>query len=85
MNLPEGGMRKESTASNRQVKRSSPRVRGRIRHILVPTDFSAAAGRALRYAAPLAKRFGAAMALLHVARPLTYEADYGYGECRTQR
>jgi universal stress protein A len=68
-----------STPTTRRVKRSPPLVCGKIRHILVPTDFSAVAGRALRYAAPLARRFGAAMALLHVVRPLTYEADYGYG------
>jgi universal stress protein A len=72
-------MRKKPTASTRKGKRPSPLVGGKIRQILVPTDFSAAAGRALRYAAPLAKRFGAAMVLLHVVPPLTYEADYGYG------
>ena len=54
-------------------------VRFRVRHILVPTDFSPVARKALRYARPLAERFGARITLLHVVAPVTYEADYGYG------
>jgi universal stress protein A len=54
-------------------------VRFRVRHILVPTDFSPVARKALRYARPLAKRFGARITLLHVVAPITYQADYGYG------
>jgi nucleotide-binding universal stress UspA family protein len=72
-------MRNKSTVPTRQGKRPTPLAGRKIRQILVPTDFSTAAGRALRCAAPLAKRFGAAMVLLHVVPPLTYEADYGYG------
>ncbi len=51
----------------------------RVREILVPTDFSTAARRALRYAQPLARRCGARLTLLHVVAPDRYEADYGYG------
>jgi universal stress protein A len=54
-------------------------VRFRVRHILVPTDFSPISRKALRYARPLAKRFGARITLLHVVAPVTYKADYGYG------
>lgn len=55
------------------------------RHILVPTDFSSAARRAMRYARPLAARCGARLTLLHVVTPLGYEADYGYGPVIRQR
>jgi universal stress protein A len=54
-----------------------PRLKAR--HILVPTDFSSAARRAIRYARPLAVRCGARLTLLHVVSPRRYEADYGYG------
>lgn len=72
-------MRKESTVSTRDEQRAFPLSRNKVRHILVPTDFSAAARRALRYAGPMAKRFGASMVLLHIVPPFTYQADYGYG------
>jgi universal stress protein A len=51
----------------------------KVRHILVPTDFSPIARKAVRYARPLAKRFGAHITLLHIVAPLTCQADYGYG------
>jgi nucleotide-binding universal stress UspA family protein len=53
--------------------------RFKVREILVPTDFSPAARRALKYAQPLARRCGARLTLLHVVAPEEYEADYGYG------
>lgn len=45
-----------------RVQRSYPR----LRRILVPLDFSGRSRRALRYAAPVAARFGARVVLLHV-------------------
>lgn len=45
-----------------RVQRSYPR----LRRILVPLDFSGQSRRALRYAAPVAARFGARVVLLHV-------------------
>ena len=45
-----------------RVQRSYPR----IRRILVPLDFSGQSRQALRYAAPLAMKFGARIVLLHV-------------------
>lgn len=45
-----------------RVSRSYPR----LRRILVPLDFSGKSRRALRYAAPVAARFGARVVLLHV-------------------
>jgi len=60
-----------------------PRLKAR--HILVPTDFSSAARRAIRYARPLAVRCGARLTLIHVVSPQRYEADYGYGPVVRQR
>jgi nucleotide-binding universal stress UspA family protein len=37
-----------------------------LRHILAPTDFSNHSNHAIRYAAELARQFGATLALLHV-------------------
>lgn len=50
----------------------------------MPTDFSAAARRALKYAQPLARRCDARLTLLHVVAPEKYEADYGYGPVMRQ-
>lgn len=44
-----------------------------FRNILVPTDFSASADRALAYAVELADRFGASLQLLHVVNELDSE------------
>ncbi|HZI32316.1 MAG TPA: universal stress protein, partial [Candidatus Binatia bacterium] len=38
----------------------------KLRTILVPVDFSACSRKALQYAIPLAREFGAAIALIHV-------------------
>lgn len=65
--------------SNRNVRAPLVVPPFRVREILVPTDFSAAARRALKYAQPLARRCGARLTLLHVVAPDRYEADYGYG------
>jgi universal stress protein A len=42
----------------------------RIRSILVPIDFSAPSKKALAFAAPLARQFGAKLTLLHVIEPV---------------
>lgn len=70
-------------SQSRSVKSPSNEVHGlsrlKVQHILVPTDFSTAARRALQYARPLAKRLRAELVLLHVVPPLVCPADYGYG------
>jgi nucleotide-binding universal stress UspA family protein len=53
-----------------RVQRSYPR----LRRILVPLDFSGKSRRALRYAAPVAARFGARVVLLHVIEKTTRDA-----------
>lgn len=57
-----------------RVQRSYPR----IRRILVPLDFSGKSRQALRLAAPLAAKFGARIALVHViAGPRAKPERYG--------
>ena len=41
----------------------------KLRKILVPVDFTHSAGKALQYAVPFAKQFGAELLLLHVIEP----------------
>ena len=68
-----------SGGHNRHARTPLVVPRFKVREILVPTDFSAAARRALKYAQPLARHCGARLTLLHVVAPEKYEADYGYG------
>jgi len=65
--------------NNRQVRALLGMPRFKVHEILLPTDFSSAARRALKYAQPLARRYRARLTLLHVVAPEKYEADYGYG------
>lgn len=58
----------------------------KLKKILVPLDFSACSKKALQYAVPLARQFGASLALLHVVQvsyPVGGEfatLDYTLGE-----
>ena len=52
----------------------SPKLK--IKSILVPTDFSAASKKALKYAEELARQFNAQITLLHVIEPMPM-ADFG--------
>jgi len=51
-----------------------------FQRILVPTDFSSHADRAVRIGADLSRRYEAQMLLLHVHEPTTYELPDGYVE-----
>ena len=44
----------------------------KLRHILVPIDFSEASRQAVAFAVPLAGKFGATITLLHVVQPVIY-------------
>jgi nucleotide-binding universal stress UspA family protein len=44
----------------------------KLKQILVPVDFSGPSQKALQYALPLAKKFGAKITLLHVVEPVIY-------------
>lgn len=68
----------------RQVPAATPVLdannrRVRPARILVGVDFSAESGKAVKYAAALARRFGSALVLAHVIEPVPYPADFGYG------
>lgn len=59
-------------------KAAAAAAQPRLRHILVPLDFSDNSRKALRYAIALARQFGARITLLHVVEPLIYPADSGF-------
>ena len=67
------------TASGSQ----SPNAAQAIQHILVATDFSASATRAVRFAATLARQCGARLSLLHVVDISPPDAWSHSGSCRT--
>ena len=50
----------------------------KLKNILVPTDFSEISQKALEYAVPIAKQFGARITMLHVIEPLPYPVDLTY-------
>ena len=50
----------------------------KLKSILVPIDFSKISQKALEYAVPLAKQFGAKITLLHAIEPLPYPVDLTY-------
>lgn len=51
-----------------------------LEKILVPIDFSDYSKKALKYAVPFAKQFGAEILLLYVVEPTIYPADFGFGQ-----
>jgi nucleotide-binding universal stress UspA family protein len=70
-----------------------PRPVFRLKSILVPIDFSAESEKALAYAVPFARQFGARLTVLHVVEPvampdfarsfpLTIENDKVMAECK---
>ncbi len=50
----------------------------KLRQILVPTDFSEPAEKALRYSNAIAKQFGAKITLLHVIQLAIVAEEFGY-------
>ncbi len=50
----------------------------KIKSILVPVDFSLPSKKALEYAVPFARQFGAKITLLFVLEPPVYTGDIGY-------
>jgi nucleotide-binding universal stress UspA family protein len=57
----------DSILANGQNSNNKP-TPFKLRKILVPLDFSVCSKKALQYAVPLAKQFGASLALLHVVQ-----------------
>jgi nucleotide-binding universal stress UspA family protein len=75
-------VRKAAKAAARKPKpaprAASPEIG--IRSILLPIDFSQHSKNALKYAIPLAARFGASLRLIYVVEPTIYPADLGFGQ-----
>jgi nucleotide-binding universal stress UspA family protein len=72
--------RQKRAAPARRAKaaaRPDPAV-AKLENILVPTDFSEVSRKAIKYAIPFARKFGARITLLHVIEPLPYVADLTY-------
>ncbi len=55
----------------------------RIKKILVPVDFSECSNKALQYAIPFARQFGAELNLLHVIEPYPGVPEMGPADCET--
>jgi universal stress protein A len=66
----------QSGTSRSSSSRKRPRS-VRLRHILVPIDFSSTSHRALDFALTLAIRFGARISLVHVIEPIIYPQEVG--------
>ncbi|NUN70586.1 MAG: universal stress protein [Bacteroidetes bacterium] len=73
---------KRSTATPR--RRTAPQRTARqtieLRKILVPIDFSDHSKKALRYALPFARQFGAVLEVMYVVEPTIYPSDFGFGQ-----
>jgi universal stress protein A len=57
----------------------------KLQKILVPVDFSDCSKKALRYAIPFAREFGAELALIHVVEPYPSIPEMGPVEVETLR
>jgi nucleotide-binding universal stress UspA family protein len=85
-----GGIMKKVRKHRGRVRPTARRARPRrkpasaaksaIRSILVPIDFSVHSKNALKYAVPLAEKFGASLHLVYVVEPTIYPADLGFGQ-----
>ncbi len=64
--------------SKTQYTRAKPEPRGlALRRILVPLDFSGKSRQALRFAIPLAQRYGARISLVHAVEHPVYPEAFG--------
>jgi nucleotide-binding universal stress UspA family protein len=66
----------DASATSAKVEFAGPSIR--LTSILVPIDFSRVSQKALAYAVPFAKQFGAKITLLHAIEPLPYTRDLTY-------
>jgi nucleotide-binding universal stress UspA family protein len=75
-------------AKKAQVKWRATRRKGvhrlpskiNLERIIVPIDFSEHSKKALEYAVPFARQFGASLELLYVVEPTIYPADFSFGQ-----
>ena len=66
-------------AARRKTAKRQP-ARFDVERILVPIDFSEHSKKALEYAVPFARQFGASLELLYVVEPTIYPADFSFGQ-----
>lgn len=72
---------KGSRPRRRTVSGSSKRrLTINLNRILVPIDFSESSKKALKYAIPFARQFGASIDLIYVVEPTIYPADFSFGQ-----
>lgn len=69
-----------ATARRRAAHQAAAPPSFGIRAIMVPIDFSVHSKNALKYAVPLAEKFGASLHLVYVVEPTIYPADLGFGQ-----
>src|SRR5262245_30952910 len=91
--LVEQGPKKPKISGAFREQTTAPLPVFRLKSILVPIDFSAESEKALAYAVPFARQFGARLTVLHVVEPvampdfaqsfpLTIENDKVMAECK---
>jgi universal stress protein A len=68
--MKRSGKKAITPAKKTRARAKEASVEVGIRAILVPTDFSHYSEKALEYAIPLARQFGARLTLLHVIEPV---------------
>jgi nucleotide-binding universal stress UspA family protein len=64
--------------TGQDVKSRIPAQELKLRNILVPIDCSACSEKALRYAVPFARQFGAAITLLYVSEAQFQATEFAY-------
>ncbi len=67
------------STGRRETSRAQAIPAIKLTRILVPVDFSRSSARSLCYASAIAKLHGAKIILLHITKPISFSADFGYG------
>ena len=80
------GLRNGASVSTarRETSRAQAIPTMKLTRILVPVDFSRGSAKSLCYAAAIARVHGAKIILLHITKPISSTADYGYGPVSRQ-
>jgi len=75
--IPPVAKPERSFARNKPVIDLLP-IKLKLKHILVPIDFSDTSKKALEYAVPFAEQFNGKITLIHVVQPAVYPSDEGF-------
>lgn len=71
---------KQRVRSKKPARERRPLRALELKKILVPIDFSDHSRKALQYAIPFARTFGASIDLIYVVEPTVYPADFSFGQ-----